>query len=340
MTGFGNIFKAEFYKLAKTKAILKILIAIVIIFIVATVLFSFLYNMVGTISLTTSEEITEEDVILAEQMYENHKAAAADNNAMQNMADTEGYILKSTAVVYRYMYENGLSFANIGVFGSLGSLSANAYIYFILSVMGTVITIFAIVTIVRSFAGERSQGTLKMQLLRPISRDAMITAKFLAVFVFSTMLYLFVIVLSCIVGVCAYHFDAKQILTVVNASHVVMISPGVEILIYSIYYIFNTFAFIALGLCLSCLIKKNEGPSIALALIIYLIGKNIEATLGYIFIGYAGFAINSAWLTALTVTGPALNYMNLYSMLALSFVWVVGMAAVSWFSFKKTDINA
>ena len=38
MIGFSNMFKAEIYKLAKLKTLLKILIAIVIVFVVSTLL--------------------------------------------------------------------------------------------------------------------------------------------------------------------------------------------------------------------------------------------------------------------------------------------------------------
>ena len=42
--GFGNVLKAELYKLTKAKSLIKVLIAIVIIFVIASLIYSFLYN--------------------------------------------------------------------------------------------------------------------------------------------------------------------------------------------------------------------------------------------------------------------------------------------------------
>ena len=339
MIGFSNIFKAELYKLVKLKTLFKILLAIVIIFIAFTLLYSLIYNVIGNMDITIMPDVTEENVELAEQSYEAYATQLDGENAMVKAHDSNLYSLKATAKLYRYLYDNNLDFNLVTLFGSFGKLSANGYITYILGIMSTVISIFAVVTIIKSFAGERTQGTLKMQLLRPVSKEAMITAKFLAVLVVSFALYLFSFILAGIVGVIAYDVDAKQVVAVLNASHVVTMSPFGALIVYFVYYVSSTFAYIALGLFLSVILRKSEALPIVISLILILVGASIEGLLGYIFIGYIGFNLNTSWLNALTITGPGLNYMNLYSMLGISIVWVAGMLALSYLIFKKSDIH-
>ena len=339
MIGFGNIFKAELYKLVKLKTLLKILIAVLIIFVIFTLLYSVIYNILGEFNLSLRGDVTKETVEHYEKEYNDYAAALDGENAMIKAHDSELYSKKATAVLYRYLYDNDLDFNTTTEFGAFGLLTANAYITYILNIMATVITIFAIVSIIKSFAGERTQGTLKMQLLRPISKEAMITAKFLAVLVVSFGLYLLTFVLAGVVGVIAYDVDAKQVVGVLNASHVFTMSPFGALLVYFVYYISFTFAYITLGLFLSVISRKSEAMPIVISLVLLLVGATIEDLLGYIFIGYIGFNLNTSWVNALTTTGPGLNYMNLYSMLGISLVWVAGMLVSSFFIFKKSDIH-
>ena len=340
MTGFSNMFKAELYKLAKLKSLAKILIAIIIIFVVATLLYSLIYGLVGGMEIIQQEgEITQETIDALEQEYAEYKAYYDQEKPTLQMRDTTLYNIKAQITLYKYMNENGLNFSKVGIFNSLASISANAYIEFIMSVMMLAIGVYATVSIIRSLAGERAQGTLKMQLLRPISKDAMLAAKFLAVLVVSFGLFVLTTVIAGVVGVIAYDVDSRSVLAIVNAESVVRMSPFVALLINFVYYSMELFAYISLGLFLSTTIKKNEALPIALAMIIMFIGQAIEATLGYIFVGYAGFMVNLEWINALTANGPAINHMNLYSMLGISFAWVIGMLITSIFSFRNAEIH-
>ena len=343
MIGFSNMFKAEIYKLAKLKTLLKILIAIVIVFVVSTLLYLALVNAVGGLDMALvdpEEEITPETVEKAELASREYEEKFEAENASVKMVDTERYTLKSKATLYRYMYDNGMTFDSYSEFGSMSSSSANSYIIFIMGIMSTVMLVFASVSIIKSIAGERANGTLKMQLLRPVSKEAMLVAKFTAVYVVSLGLYIFTFLLTCVVGICAFNVDAKQIIAVIDATHVAVMSPAAMIIIYLVYYATTIFAYTALGTCLSCLLKKGEALPIVITMIIAFLGDGIERMLGYAFIGYAGFAINISWLNALTRQGPVLSYMGLYSMIPIACVWVFGMLAISWFTFRKAEIHS
>ena len=339
MSGFSNVLKAELYKIAKAKSLIKVLIAIVIIFTLISVGYSLIYKMIGDQSIVTPVEINEETVEAAEAAAEDYKAMQDGMKSNVRFQDSGYWQVKSTAVLYRYMYDNGLDFSSVSLFGSATALTANAYILYMLQIMSVVITVYAAITMARSFAGERSNGTLKMQLLKPISKESMMFAKMLSTFIVSVGLYLFTFILSSIVGIIAFDVDAKDVLVVFNATSVAKISAVGELLIYFLYYVYSIGAYIVLALFLSNIIKKSEGAAIAILMLLMFLGATFESVLGYLYIGYIGFNINMSWISALQITGPAMNYMNLYSLLAISLVWMAGMIVSSLFMFKKADIH-
>ena len=343
MEGFGNILKAELYKLAKGKSLVKLFVALIIIFVVFTILFNFLYELAGEVlnnATATGGEVTEEAVEVAKANYD---AAVKQNeslNVFRKITNTNVYQTKAIYNLYKYMYENNVSTSSVSFLGTISDLSANSYISFMMDIMATVFAIFGIVTMIKSFAGERSNGTLKMQLLRPISKDAIIIGKLLATWIVSIGALIFMFLAACVVGVIVFKVNTSQVIGILNGESVFTISPVGAMIITLIYHITYVSQFIMLGLFASSLMKKNSGGSIALGIVVLLIGANIEQLLGYIFVGYIGISLNISWMNALTLTGPSLNYMNLYSMLGISILWFVGMLASSMYMFRKEDIHS
>ncbi len=354
--GFTNAFKGELYKIFGNKSFISLIIACVVIFIVFTLVFNFAYSIMsdaideamnaGTVVDEQEEEtqpITQEDydtaIRLLEQQLEDHKEELKEAKPYQRMADRNTWAIKSQIAVLKYLKAHpNVNIDNINYFSStVIGLNAESYVVFMLSIMAFVFIIYAIVIVGKSMAGEIQNGAMKMQLLRPISRDAMVSAKFLATFVVTTGLFIITTIILCVVGAIAFKFSGETYLMVVNAEKVVEISSGGMIVINLIGYIFRTFAFIALTMCLSTVLKQSG--AISLPIIMFLLADEMELFLGYIFIGYIGFSINTAWTMALTTTGPVLNYMNLYSMLAISIAWIAGLTAGSYLLFRNKEIN-
>ena len=82
MIGFGNIFKAELYKLVKLKTLLKILIAVLVIFVIFTLLYSVVYSILGEFNLSIRGDVTKETVEHYEKEYNDYAAALDGENAM------------------------------------------------------------------------------------------------------------------------------------------------------------------------------------------------------------------------------------------------------------------
>lgn len=354
--GFTNAFKGELYKIFGNKSFISLIIACVVIFIVFTLIFNFAYSIInetldeamnsGTIvdeQEEASQSITQEDYDTAirhlEQQLEDLKEELQEAKPYQRMADRNTWAVKSQIAILKYLKAHpDVRMDSINLFSTtVIGLNAESYVSFMLSIMSFVFIIYSIVIVGKSMAGEIQNGAMKMQLLRPISRDAMVSAKLLSSFAVTTGLFIITTIMLCVVGAIAFKFSGNTYLMVVNAEKVVEISSGGVIVINLIGYIFRTFAFIVLTMCMGTVLKQSG--AIALPIVMYLLADEIELLLGYIFIGYIGFSINTAWTMALTTSGPVLNYMNLYSMLAVSIAWIVGLTVGSYLLFRNKEIN-
>lgn len=339
--GFSNILKAELYKLAKGKSLIKILIAVAIVFTISSIVFALLYNVLGDAlnMVSSSESVTQEDIDALEAQIAQYEQVQNEMKANIRFHDTTLYELKATLVLYKYMLNNNLSFSNINVFGQSFALSTNSYMSFMMQIMSLMIIVYASISMIKSALGEKINGTLKMQLLRPIQKEQMIIAKALAVCIVSFGIFIFTTVLSGIVGIAAFKVDARDVLVVLNGTSIGVISPMGDLLIKFIYYTGRLIAYIVFSMFLSTMVKKSEGLAIAISMIMIFIGNTIEDIFGYLFVGYVGFNINLNWTSALTTSGPSLSNMNLYTMLAVSFVWVCGMFVSSIFTFKHQEVH-
>ena len=354
--GFTNAFKGELYKIFGNKSFISLIIACVVIFIVFTLVFNFAYSIMNEALDTVanagtevdeqeeaSQPITQEDydtaIRLLEQQLEDLKEELQEAKPYQRMADRNTWVVKSQIALLKYLKAHpAVNIDNVNYFSTtMTGLNAESYVIFMLGIMSSVFIIYAIVIVGKSMAGEIQNGAMKMQLLRPISRDAMVSAKLLSSFVVTTGLFIITTIILCIVGAIAFKFSGETYLMVVNAEKVVEISSGGMIVINLIGYIFRTFAFIVLTMCMGTVLKQSG--AIALPIVMYLLADEIELLLGYIYIGYIGFSINTAWTMALTTAGPVLNYMNLYSMLAISIAWITGLTAGSYLLFRNKEIN-
>lgn len=337
--GFKSAYFAELSKLMGKKRTLKIIIAIAIITIIFTVMFQFIYGLlddfaglvIGGDGIVDSQEELE---ALKEEFSEYQKNTSG---VIKNkLVDTSIYQYKARIAASEFVIENNISLSSLRTFGSI-SISSNGYVLFMLEFITLVIIIFSIVSVGSLIGGELSDGMVKMELLRPVGRDELLSAKYLAVLSFSGILFTLSYVVINILGIILFKVNIKDVLVVVNASKAVMISAYSELLIYYLQGIFSIIIFVMLTVNTSIIGKK--GGSIAIPLVIYLIAQNIEQTLGYLYVGYAGIAINSNFVSALTINGPALNYMSIYSMIFISLFYIALNTFLAHVLFKRKDIQ-
>ena len=96
-----------------------------------------------------------------------------------------------------------------------------------------------------------------MVATRPYTRNKIYSGKSLACFNVALLLLLLSFVASFAVGIAMFGFTAKQVLVVVNASNVILISPFLVMLIYFGSLLLNIVFYISLALIISMLIKQT-----------------------------------------------------------------------------------
>ena len=337
--GFKCAYFAELGKLLKKKRTLKLIISLAIIIVVFTLLFRFVYSLLEDVSGVALSEIefadTQEELDALKAGYEEYKIAS-ENLTKNKLIDTTIYSYKAQIAAGQFLVDNNISASSIRSFGTV-SLSSNGYVLFMLDFITIVVVIYSIVAIGQLVGGELTEGVVKMELLRPIGRNELLSAKYLATLSFSTVLYLLLFVIINIVGIIFFKVDVKDVLVVLDASKAGLISPIGELVLYFIQGLIIIISLVMLTTNVSVMLKKGE--SVALPIVIFLIAGNIESMLGYLYVGYAGISINLEFLSALTVSGPTFNYMSLFSMLAITIVYIAINTILAHVLFNRKDIQ-
>ena len=337
--GFKCAYFAELGKLLKKKRTLKLIISLAIIIVVFTLLFRFVYSLLEDVSGVALSEIefadTQEELDALKAGYEEYKIAS-ENLTKNKLIDTTIYSYKAQIAAGQFLVDNNISASSIRSFGTV-SLSSNGYVLFMLDFITIVVVIYSIVAIGQLVGGELTEGVVKMELLRPIGRNELLSAKYLATLSFSTVLYLLLFVIINIAGIIFFKVDVKDVLVVLDASKAGLISPIGELVLYFIQGLIIIISLVMLTTNVSVMLKK--GASVALPIVIFLIAGNIESMLGYLYVGYAGISINLEFLSALTVSGPTFNYMSLFSMLAITIVYIAINTILAHVLFNRKDIQ-
>ncbi len=346
-SGFVNAFKGEMYKLLNRKFI-KLLIVLIVVFIVFTAGYKILYNTFGSydgvvdsyIDPSTYPEYVDSLKTMLQEYEKN------ETTPLLKLVDTSTYSLRANIALYQYAIDNNIDLANYNLLGNVISISStfsivfngNAFVIVVLEIMAFMIIIFSIVHACKVMVGELQNGTMKMQVLRPISRDAILSAKYITIWIFGIVMLVFSFVLALLIGIIVFKFDSTPYLMVINATKVVKISAVGVLFIYLLSYITILVLFTSVAIGISNIVK-TQSVAIALTLVIYLIGETIEILAAYIYVGFIGININSNWINTLTITGPILNYMNTYSMIFISTLWIVLSLTSAHLLFKRRDIQ-
>lgn len=339
-----NAYIGELFKTSRKGTFVKLLIALIVVFILVSILFTVISNLyeevgiqdeIGLIEFQTNDEAIEyyEQLIKDQETYK-------ETVNMIGINDNTLYSYKANLAKYKYLKEHNISPTSVNDFsGQSLSMNANTFVPTIMSIVVTILIIFSITVSYRNYAYEINRGTLKMQLLRPIKRTTVFTAKWLSTYTISCIFLLLFTIIAEIIGVLKFGVSAKSLVVVVNQDNVFLVSPIVQFIVLLINYMFQLYAYIQFTYFVANTVRKGTTASLIISLIMFLIGASIEGGLGYIYIGYLGFAVNMDWVSALTVTGPSMEYMNIYSMLAISLLWAVGMTVFNYYSVKNRDIN-
>lgn len=191
----------------------------------------------------------------------------------RNFGDYTEYSAKETLAVYQFLFDNNqliTSYAYPFTFGMSSNANTNAYdfAFYALEIFVFILIIYAITSSAGSISGEISSGTMKFIALRPIQRKEIYYGKLFSILLTCTIILLFGAISSMITGYIMYGIDSLPILTVFNATNVMVFEPIILFTLYLLSSLLKIMVYILIGLALSCLLKSNI-LSAVIALIIY-----------------------------------------------------------------------
>lgn len=335
MREFFTAYKNECYKINKKGKIFIVMTVIIGLMLIMTLGFGLLNGMLGDYTSTmvdlTREEmqaIVDSNKVIVENYHHSDKIGLLDYGL---------YRAKAEIAFYQYLLDNNLNMSSIVVPGSI-SMDGAGYISTVISFAIDVIVIFAIVMACKNFGGEKANGTLKMQAMRPVSRRQMLSAKWLSVWSISSVMLVVVVILAQIVAMMKFGVETKDVICVLNGEKAFKMSYLGYLTIEVLSQIVVLFCIIQLSHFV-CSLFWRKGSGLAITMLLFFLGGAIETILGYVYVGYVGFFINLNFLSTLgTVSTPPLRGMNLYSMLAITVVWQVSMMTFNYLHFDKCDI--
>ncbi len=335
MREFFAAYKNECYKINKKGKIFIVMAVLVGLMLIMTLGFGLINDLIGDYSsaiVDMSREEMQAVIDTNKAIIENYKP-----NKKLGLTDNTIYNAKVEIAFYQFLLDNNLNLSNINKAGSL-SMNSAGYIDSAITLAMGIITIFAIVMACKNLGGEKSNGTLKMQAMRPVSRSEMLSAKWLSVWSISSLMLVVVVVVAQIVAMIKFGVETKPVVCVLNAKVAVKMPYLTYLTIQMLANIISLLCIIQLSHFV-CSLMWKKGNALAIVMLMYFLGSGIEKLLGYIYIGYVGFWGNLNFLSALSVDiTPNLKGMNLYSMLAITALWQVGMITYNYLHFDRCDI--
>lgn len=343
MRDFFNAYKGELYKSTRKQTLLKLVIAIVIVLILVTLVFSFMDSILGSMGISNVNLPTfnsnEEAVEIIKTTIADYEGQIARGEIKKGgITENKLYQFRALLAKYEYLLANNLSDSDYIDYGVSGSTNGIGYVTQIMRVLAEVIMFFAIIMCVKNYIAEIHSGTIKMQLLRPITRAKTFTAKYLSIYTISFCALLVFTIVAEVIGIIKFGAESKYILGVVDAKNVFVMSPFSYILVEFLGQAVKIFAVCQLTYFVSN-IFNGRNSAIAIPIVILLLGSSIEGLLAYGYVGYVGFVSNFNFLTALSINGPIFRGMRLWTMLIICALWLAGMMTFNYLSFKKKDIN-
>lgn len=357
---FGKLYAGELKKMFSLKTAL-IMIAIFIFgFAVITIaLNSFKDLTVGAIETdgpevdisiweTFKRNISEEQAkaelnVLKAQLkeLEKEKKDKGFTYYMGFLAGTDGiYNCKSQIAVYKYIIDNGLYnqdlyFYDSAVFaiGGLIDESATSFASMMLGVFAFLLSVYALIIGSGAYANEMQNGTLKILLLKPITRNQLTLAKLLAMLTIVVAAVMAVFVFITAFSYIAYDDPLDTMYYVFNASSVFKAPVSFPLFLAWLDLLLGSLAFGIMAFFFGTLMKKRVFG------FVFPYAFNFAATIASL-IGIGRFWITNtvAWSGFFGMGSGISTGSNFFISMPLAIVYFGGMVALSFVVFNRRDV--
>jgi len=292
-SSFSVAYRAETFRLFKSKSVwifLIIVTVVVLSLLIVLAAFSLKTDKYNTWSVPENLDVAIEELKENEQKYLKMREMTSDVTEI----DTMIYAIRADIAVCEYFKSNGITTGKYRDFETTQTI-LNAddmydYVDYAMRIAATFTVFFYGAITAGSIAGERKTGTLKIPLLRPVSRKDIITAKFLSYFTFAGATLFIEFFLATIFGLFAGGGFVAPVVMVFNATSVFIINPFVALLLGLLFELI-LLAIMIMGAVFISVICNGKVPAILLYLFL-LCGVFSEAMIT--LIGTLVFKVNLA----------------------------------------------
>ncbi len=211
------------------------------------------------------------------------------------------------------------------------------FLYDNIEVFVAIIVLCAVIIAAGNIPGEFSKGTIKLLLIRPISRSKVLLSKYIATILFSLNLLVITVILSLIVGGIFFGFDSPSQANLISmdGSPVENVVPHLISVVVSIFI--DMLMMITIAFMIST-IFHNSAMAIGLVIFLRFVGPNFVIALQqYDWAKYILFAnLNlrqhiggASYIEGLTMT---------FSIITLAVYYLI-FIILTWWIFNKRDIT-
>lgn len=235
----------------------------------------------------------------------------AEVNTYFGYGGVHTYQIAESITYQKYLANNNAvstDFANVfsPTRTSNGTANAFDFVYFGLEIISFIVIIFTVVISAGMLAGEQTNGTLKLLLIRPYSRNKILTSKLLASLIFASIFLLFSTIVLFLIGLFTMGANFTPMLCIFNATSPFVVSPVVTLLIYLLCLMFKVFIYILLSLAISAIFRSNVaavGISIVLYFLLSIFGTIFSGSYWYGFLPLSNLDLFKYFGGAFIATG-------------------------------------
>lgn len=360
---FGKLYLGEVKKQMRPKAIITLAIFFIIFFIIFAVIYNVdLDNILSGSNITTTNEYGETiempiDEYVALLMNQNNvfydvNSTNIDekiNQARFNIVEAKQYdkenktnttyYAKSVLSVLNYLKTNNIEGKDITVEGTSNYLGYNSTEGFVSSYFDTLIlilTIYGIVMAAGIFADEYKNGTIKLLMMRPITRSQLTLAKLLGAY---TVVLGYLGVMSLIAyayGAIAFkNLSLKSVFIVFNATSIIKSTTGSVVFLNMFIKVIKLLTLVTASFTIGTLLRKKTTGIIASFVLLFGIVSAIFSTLGIqIFTLSANYDLGAYF----TFGGSVMRFGNFYRSCAVLLVYWAIMLVSTFLVVEKRDI--
>lgn len=345
MNKFSVVYANEVKKMFKGKSLF--VIALVVVLLLALLTFSvemllgnieYLPPNTNVVTITTPEQ----GIIVYEELTAQIEAEIKNGTYKPRFNDNSLRTCKRMVTYYKFLQTNNLSVGEVQPYGASGDITAVTSSFgYVTMVMQSVLMLAIIAVIIygsSNIMGELKGGALKMQLLRPVSRGSMLSAKSAAAMTGGMFIYTGATVVAIIYAMFRFRKFMLPQVVFFNDTTASLVSSGGMFAIQFLSGILTMLFFCSLTYAVGFL-SDSKNVAMAVPLGLLLVGDLVSMGLGYIYIGYIDPLYNLNFMNTMSTSNTIYAGSNVLVSVAIILAYIATLIAYNYITFKKRDLN-